>query len=295
MQPFLRNCAAPAKLNLFLHVIGQRKDGYHLLQTVFQLIDWHDFLHFTCRNDSEIRRVASNHSILEASDLTVRAAKLMQQAIFARKKVLPPGVDIDIEKNIPIGGGLGGGSSDAATTLMALNYLWEGGFTTEELMALGVKLGADIPFFLLGQNAYAEGIGEKLTPIITPDGWFVVIVPAVSVSTEAIFRSKALTRNTEPIRIASFSDCFRRMAHFGKNDLQPVASQLFPEIGEAINELERYGKAGMTGSGSCVFARFENETEAREVGSSLSRHWTFRIVRGLKRHPFNYLADNGNE
>ncbi len=295
MPEQLRNCPAPAKLNLFLHVIGQRQDGYHLLETVFQLIDFCDYLHFTSRNDQLIKRVKPNKQILEEDDLAIRAAKLLQKEILRRKGVLVHGVNIEIEKNIPLGGGLGGGSSDAATTLMVLNRLWNGGFKIKDLISLGAQLGADVPFFLIGQNAFAEGIGDRLTPVQTPDSWFVVIKPPVTVPTALIFRSNKLTRNTEPIKMTDFPGFCKKMNHFGRNDLQTVAMKLFPEIGEAVNELSQFGNARMTGSGACVFCRFSSETEARKVAAQLSSRWNTRAVKGLQNHPLKYLLDNMSE
>lgn len=291
----LRNCPAPAKLNLFLHVIGRRSDGYHLLESVFQLIDLCDFLHFTCRSDNQIKRLTPNKLIEESDDLAVCAAKLLQKKALEKKRKPVPGVDIEIEKNIPMGAGLGGGSSDAATTLIALNHLWDCRFDTDELISMGIQLGADVPFFLLGHNAFVEGIGEKLTPIETPDGWFVVIKPPVFVPTARIFRANELTRNTEPIKITDFPGFFKKVNHFGRNDLQAVAAGIFPEIGEAINELSHYGSARMTGSGACVFSYFIEETQAKKVAAQLSGKWETWVVKGIQNHPLNYLFDNRNE
>lgn len=294
-NPFLHHCPAPAKLNLFLHVIGQKPDGYHLLQSVFQLIDLCDYLHFDCRNDNRIRRLTPSEQVPEEDDLVIRAARLLQKAASERHVERPLGVDIGIEKNIPMGGGLGGGSSDAATTLLVLNRLWNCGFSREELMALGVQLGADVPFFVFGKNAYAEGIGEKLSPVKTPEGYFVVVKPPVSVPTVEIFRSKELTRNTEPIKISDFPGVYKNLPDFGKNDLQPVAIKLFPEITEALDELGRHGKTRMTGSGACIFARFTNETEAKEVAAHLSGKWKVWIAKGLQNHPLVGLFDTKSE
>ena len=293
-KPFLHNCPAPAKLNLFLHVTGQRSDGYHLLQSVFQLIDLCDILHFDCRDDSQIRRT-DNDQIPEEDDLAVRAAKLLQKAANHKNPGFSPGVDIRIEKNIPMGGGLGGGSSDAATTLLVLNRLWNCDFSREELMALSVQLGADVPFFIFGENAYAEGIGEKLSPVATPDGYYVVVKPSVSVPTVAIFRSKELTRNTEPIKIADFPGIYKNLPDFGKNDLQPVAIKLYPEIATALDALGRYGKARMTGSGACVFARFGNKAEAEKVAASLSGKWETWTAKSLQNHPLEALLSAKSE
>ena len=282
-----RDCPAPAKLNLFLHVVGRRPDGYHLLESVFQLIDFCDLLHFTCREDGQVERLTPVENVTESDDLTVRAALLLKDTVKDRKGLIVPGVDIEIEKRIPAGGGLGGGSSDAATTLLALNRLWECGFSTGELIGLGVKLGADVPFFLFQKNAFAEGIGEKLTPVQTPEGWFVVIKPPVSVSTGLIFQSSELTRDTEPITMKSYPNFSDPYIQAGRNDLQAAASQLFPEIQDALEDLGQYGNARMTGSGACVFARFDTENEAEGVAAKLSGRWETMIARSLQHHPFD--------
>lgn len=225
----LRNCSAPAKLNLFLHVVGQRTDGYHLLESVFQLIDRADLLHFAVRDDAKIVRTTELVGVPAETDLVVRAAKLLQSHTGSTL-----GADIAVEKVLPMGGGLGGGSSDAATTLMALNHLWKTQLSRQQLMQLGLQLGADVPFFLFGQNAFAQGIGEQLAPLTTPDCWYVVIEPGVSVPTQAIFSSKALTRNTPSITV---SDFLRDPVGLGRNDLQEVAVGLFPEIAQALRWL----------------------------------------------------------
>lgn len=283
-----RDCPAPAKLNLFLHVVGRRNDGYHLLESVFQLIDFCDTLHFTCRSDGAVRRLTDIDGVSEESDLTVRAAQRLKEAAWMKKGLRVPGVDIEIEKRIPSGGGLGGGSSDAATTLMALNGLWNCGFTQDELIDLGVRLGVDIPFFIFRQNAFAEGVGEKLMPVQTPDGWFVVVKPPVSVSTALIFQANELTRNTEPLKMKGYPNFCDSAIQAGQNDLQPVASALFPEIRNALDELGRYGNARMTGSGACVFARFDTEQQAMAVQSALSDRWDVMAIRSMQRHPFKY-------
>jgi len=242
----LHDCPAPAKLNLFLHVVGRRGDGYHLLQSVFQLISLCDMLHFDLREDEQILRVTEVEGVPQESDLIIRAARRLRQAAAARGRTVR-GVDIRIDKQIPMGGGLGGGSSDAATTLLALNQLWQLGMSRAELMSLGVSLGADVPFFLLGENAFVEGIGEQLTPVDTPQGWFVVIHPGVAVPTPAIFGAPELTRDTKAVRIADFS---ASPLGFGKNDLQAVAAHAFPAVAEALEWLSRHGEARMTGSGA---------------------------------------------
>ena len=280
----LHNCPAPAKLNLFLHIIGRRADGYHLLQTVFQLLDHGDLLHFDVRGDGLIRRVNDVPGVPEESDLVVRAARLLQSSLPGL-----PGADITVDKRLPMGGGLGGGSSDAATTLMALNHLWQAGKSRDELMALGLKLGADVPFFIFGSNAFAEGVGEQLTAVDGLDCWFVVLDPGVSLPTPAIFCSPELTRNTKPVRIADFSRALQNA--FGKNDLQAVAVRLFPEVAEAVSWLGNYGAARMTGSGACVFMPCTSESQADQVLQAASGRWKAWKAKGVKQHPLASLLD----
>lgn len=280
----LENCQAPAKLNLFLHVTGRRADGYHLLQSVFQLLDKGDLLHFSTRDDGLIRRTTEVPGIPEDTDLVVRAARLLQAVIPAGQPL--PGADIAIDKRLPMGGGLGGGSSDAATTLMALNHLWQTGLSREELMQLGLQLGADVPFFLCGGNAFAEGVGERLTPVATPPGWYVVIEPGVMVPTACIFGAPELTRNTKPVTIADFSN---EPSGFGKNDLQVVAVKLFPAIAEALSWLGNHGNARMTGSGACVFCYFEHEPEADAVLQAVPGQWKAWKAKALAQHPLANL------
>lgn len=278
----LRNCLAPAKLNLFLHVTGRRPDGYHLLQTVFQLLEVGDTLHFDVRADNELHRTTDIPGVPEQTDLIIRAANLLQTAARQRFPQRQFGADIAVEKRLPMGGGLGGGSSDAATTLMALNRLWQTGFTKQELMALGLQLGADVPFFIFGTNAFAEGVGEELQALDTPDTWYVVIEPGVSVPTAAIFSATDLTRDSKPVIISDFS---RATVGFGKNDLQAVASKLFPPIGEAVEWLAQFGVARMTGSGACVFCDVGMESKADEILGQLPERWTAWKAKSLIRHP----------
>ncbi|MGE5649573.1 4-(cytidine 5'-diphospho)-2-C-methyl-D-erythritol kinase [Noviherbaspirillum sp. UKPF54] len=287
MASTLNNCPAPAKLNLFLHVTGRRPDGYHLLQTVFQLLDHGDALHFERRDDGVIRRTTPIAGVPEESDLIVRAAQLLKSAVQDGAHL---GAEIAIDKRLPMGGGLGGGSSDAATTLIALNHLWQTGLDRAELMDLGLKLGADVPFFIFGNNAFAEGVGEALQQVTTPDCWYVVIEPGVFVPTAAIFSDSDLTRNTKPVRITDFS---KANTCFGKNDLQVVATKLFPPIAEAIEWLRQYGDARMTGSGACVFCPFEHEHQAdavlaamRETGRTDWKAWK---AKAIERHPLSHL------
>jgi 4-diphosphocytidyl-2-C-methyl-D-erythritol kinase len=275
------NWPAPAKLNLFLHVTGRRADGYHLLQTVFQLIDHGDTLRFALRADGAIRRSTPFPGVPEESDLCVRAARLLQTAASARGRRLA-GADIALDKRLPQGGGLGGGSSDAATTLIGLNHLWQTGFQRTELMALGLQLGADVPFFLCGGNAFAEGIGESLQVLPTPARWFVVIEPGVSIPTAAIFTATELTRDSKPVKISDFS---RSPESFWKNDLEAVAVQRFPVVAEAIQWLSAHGNARMTGSGACVFCPFEDEQQADRVLKQVPPRWKAWKAEGLQRHP----------
>jgi 4-diphosphocytidyl-2-C-methyl-D-erythritol kinase len=290
MASTLNDCAAPAKLNLFLHVTGRRADGYHLLQTVFQLLDHGDRLHITTRDDGVIRRTTEIPGVPEQTDLVVRAAHLLKSAVGHQPDAPGIGADIAIDKRLPMGGGLGGGSSDAATTLLVLNHLWQTGLTRSELMALGLQLGADVPFFLFGHNAFAEGVGEALAPVDTPNCWYVVIEPGVAAPTPAIFSDPELTRDTKPVRITDFS---KASIGFGKNDLQVVAARLFPEIAQAIKWLRQFGDARMTGSGACVFCAFAQEHQAdavlqaaRETGSA---DWKVWKARAIERHPLSRL------
>lgn len=282
----LENCPAPAKLNLFLHVTGRRPDGYHLLQSVFQLIDAADLLHFETRNDNQIRRITEVAGVPEETDLIVRAARLLQKAARDKGATTPCGATIAIDKRLPMGGGLGGGSSDAATTLMVLNHLWGTGFTQRELMALGLQLGADLPFFLFARNAFAEGVGESLVAVDTPMRWFVVLEPGVMVPTARIFSDPELTRNTKPVTITDFSEA---STSFGKNDLQAVATRLFPPIKHALEWLGMYGEVRMTGSGACVFCSLEREEQADELLRQVPAKWKAWKAKAMLVHPLAHL------
>jgi 4-diphosphocytidyl-2-C-methyl-D-erythritol kinase len=284
----LPNCPAPAKLNLFLHVTGRRPDGYHLLQSVFQLLDHGDLLHFGLRDDRAIRRTTDIEGVPEESDLIVRAAKLLQIQAETIKSKKTPGADIAVEKRLPMGGGLGGGSSDAATTLIALNHLWQTGFSRAELMQIGLRLGADVPFFIFGANAFVEGIGERLEQVQTPDCWYVVIEPGVSVPTAAIFGSPELTRNTKAVKITDFSAA---PYGFGRNDLQAVAAALFPEVADAVSWLSAFGNTRMTGSGACVFCAFEQESQADAVLETVPKRWKAWKAKAIERHPLSHLLE----
>lgn len=281
MTQQLLACPAPAKLNLFLHVTGRRADGYHLLQTAFQLIDRCDTLDFEVRNDAQIIRTNDIPGVPADTDLIVRAAKLLQE-----KTGCQLGANLTLHKILPMGGGLGGGSSDAATTLMALNHLWRTGLSKTELMSLGLQLGADVPFFIFGKNAFAEGVGEELQAIRTPERWFVVIEPGVQVPTPAIFSAKELTRDSKIVRIADFSS---NAEMFWKNDLQTVACAMFPEVDEAVRWLSQFGNAKMTGSGACVFCAFADESAADKVIAQMPERWTSWKAKALNRHPMDDL------
>ncbi|HJV28695.1 MAG TPA: 4-(cytidine 5'-diphospho)-2-C-methyl-D-erythritol kinase [Aromatoleum sp.] len=276
----LDNCPAPAKLNLFLHVVGRRADGYHLLQSAFRMLDWSDTLSFALREDGLVRRVTEVPGVPEEQDLVVRAARLLQQATGTRL-----GADITIDKVLPMGGGLGGGSSDAATALIALNRLWKTGFDREALAQLGLRLGADVPFFIFGHDAFVEGIGEKMQPIELPPAWYVVVAPPVTVPTAEIFSSRELTRNTEPVNIAVFA------ASATRNDLQAVACKLYPEVGAAIDWLAQFAPTRMTGSGACVFAEVGGEMEADEIVKSCPTSFRAWKAKSLTEHPLTSWID----
>lgn len=267
---------APAKLNLLLRVVGRRSDGYHLLQTVFQFIDLADRIAFFPRSDRRIRLKNPLPGIAETQDLTVRAARLLQE-----KKNVPTGVDIELEKILPIGGGLGGGSSDAAAALLVLNRIWKLGCSTQELMDLGLKLGADVPIFVYGHSAWAEGVGEVLEPIDPPESWYVVLVPECHVSTAKVFCSDKLTRDNAPVTIERFN------SGFTGNDCLPVVSVLYPPVKKALDQLSRFGDARLTGTGACVFLACENSGSASKIARELEDQYTVFVVKGCNRSPLH--------
>ena len=283
-------CPAPAKLNLFLHVVGRRPDGYHLLQTLFRFIDLHDTLNFTLRNDGAVRRINAVEGVTEELDLCVRAAQLLKSETGCAL-----GVDIAVEKHIPMGGGLGGGSSDAATALIALNRLWSLGLTRAHLMQLGLRLGADVPVFVFGENAFAEGVGEALQACPLQAAWYVVLFPPVQVPTAQIFAHPELTRDTVSITMRALSE--RQLRHASgeagrlreqlRNDLQPVACRLYPEIARHIAWLDNFGEAMMTGSGACVFAEFVSRSQAEAVMQQLPHDMRGIVAQGLAQHPLH--------
>ena len=249
---------APAKINRFLHVVGRRADGYHLLQTVFQFVDVADVLRFTPLADGEIRLATPLPGVPPDADLTVRAARLLQLATGCRQ-----GARIAIDKHLPMGGGLGGGSSDAATVLLALNHLWQTGLTRTELQALGLQLGADVPVFIHGRTTFAEGVGERFTDVQAPGQWVLIAVPNVSVPTAAIFGDAALRRDTPAITASEWHP------EFGGNDLEAVAAQRFPAVAQCLAALRCHGPARMSGSGASCFALFDNEATAHAAASRL--------------------------
>ena len=267
---------APAKLNLFLHVVGRRADGYHLLQSVFVLIDHADVLRFRVRRDGQVRRVNDVPGVAHDEDLVVRAARALQAASGCLL-----GADIEVDKRIPMGGGLGGGSSDAATVLLALDRLWGLGWGAARLRELGARLGADVPFFLFGRSAWVEGIGERLAPIDVPARWYVVLVPPVHVPTPEIFAAPELTRDAEPLKMEDFSARANALA----NVLEQVVLSRYPVVARHLEWLGRHGRARMTGSGACVFAEFDSREEARSVIDALPSTMKGFMARGLDRHP----------
>lgn len=260
---------APAKLNLMLHVLGRREDGYHELQTLFQFLDHGDELTFARREDGQIRLLSDLPGVDHESNLIVRAARLLQQLGDD-----VPGADITLVKRLPMGGGIGGGSSDAATTLLGLNRLWNLGLDLDRLAQLGLSLGADVPVFVRGHAAFAEGVGERLQPVELPEPWYLVAVPQVSVSTAEIFSDPELTRNTPPITVRSL------LAGGGHNDCQPVVEKRYPQVRNALSLLKKFVPARMTGTGACVFGSFPNEGEADKVRRQLPATLPSFVARG---------------
>ncbi len=265
---------APAKINLFLHITGRRADGYHELQTAFQFLNYSDELNFSARADARITRHANYENVAEEADIIVRAASLLRD--YSKVSF---GVDIHINKRLPMGGGLGGGSSNAATTLVALNCIFQLGLQQNELSALGLQLGADVPVFVGAQAAWAEGVGEELTPISVPEDWFLVVVPDSPVATADIFGAADLTRNSAAITIRDF------LEGAGHNDCENVVRQRYPEVREVLDWLGQKYETRMTGTGACVFARFSTEDKAGEAAKGLPRHWRHFVAQGLNRSP----------
>ena len=281
---------APAKLNLFLHVVGRRPDGFHELQTVFQFVDLADRVCIAPREDTRLRRIGSIPGVPEADDLVIRAARMLRAEAGIEK-----GADIAVEKRIPLGGGLGGGSSDAASTLVGLNWLWNLRMDTDRLAGLAAGLGADVPVFVRGLAAWAEGVGERLVPLALERPWYVLIVLPLAVSTAEVFRAPALTRNTPRIRMndllgggSGAPDSpvrIERLLAAARNDCEPVVREMHPRVGEAIDWLSRYSRARMTGTGATVFAPFGSRRRAVEVAGAVPAPWRGVVARGLNRSP----------
>jgi 4-diphosphocytidyl-2-C-methyl-D-erythritol kinase len=265
---------APAKLNLFLHVTGRRADGYHELQTLFQLIDLCDTVTIEMREDGQIERPVGPAGVAPEADLAVRAAQALKQATGARR-----GASIRIDKRIPLGAGLGGASSDAATTLLVLNELWDCRLPAPALVRLALPLGADVPVFIEGSSAWAEGIGERLTPVSLPERWYVIIWPNVSISTREVFQSPELTRNSPLITIRAFFESG------GRNDCEPVVRARSAEVAEALDWLARTGLAHMSGTGSCVFSALTTAAQAERLAAQVPDRWTSFVARGLNTSP----------
>jgi 4-diphosphocytidyl-2-C-methyl-D-erythritol kinase len=265
---------APAKLNLMLRIVGQRADGYHLLQTVFQFIDFCDWITFHAVDDERVSLQKTMPGVAEADDLTVRAANLLKAETGCES-----GVRIEVEKNLPMGGGLGGGSSDAATTLVVLNELWGLKLSMEKLMELGLSLGADVPVFVYGYSSWAEGVGEKLERISLHEQWVVVIKPECHVNTKEIFLAKNLTRNSKSITIGDF------IAGQHQNDCVEVVCQRYQPVKDALVVLSDFSEARLTGTGACVFAQFDSEDEAVNAYESLKNKWQVYLAKGLNESP----------
>jgi 4-diphosphocytidyl-2-C-methyl-D-erythritol kinase len=260
---------APAKLNLMLHITGRRADGYHELQTLFQFLDYGDELSFALRDDGEIRLQTEIPDVAHDSNLIVKAARALKE-----QSGCPLGADIWLKKVLPMGGGIGGGSSDAATTLLGLNHLWHLAWDEDRLAALGLRLGADVPVFVRGHAAFAEGIGEILTPVTPEEPWYLVLVPQVSVSTAEIFSDPLLTRDTPPIKVRPVPKGNSR------NDCLPVVTRRYPEVGNALNLLGKFTEAKLTGTGSCVFGAFPSKAEADKVSALLTETLTGFVAKG---------------
>lgn len=273
---------APAKINLFLHVTGRRDDGYHRLQTAFRFLDLADTLRFTPRNDRTIERSNDLPGVPASQDLVIKAAQLLQSTC-----AIEQGVSVTLNKQLPLGGGLGGGSSDAATTLMALNRLWDCHLDTHALQALGLRLGADVPVFIHGKSCFAEGIGEQFFDIQIPPAWYLLVAPAISVPTQEIFNAPELVRDTSAIR----PDEWR--PGFGHNDMEPVAALRYPPVAATLSLLRALGSARMSGSGACCFAEFDTESAALAAQKQLPAGTVSFVTQGVDRHPLLPITTNG--
>jgi len=266
--------SAPAKLNLFLHITGRREDGYHLLQSVFQFLNYADTINLVCRDDNQIKRLSDLAGVSAEDDLVVKAARLLKKYCNS-----PLGVDISVEKVLPMGGGLGGGSSNAASVLVGLNDLWGCGLNQQELMELGVQLGADVPVFIFAQSAWAEGVGERLKPIDLPKKWFLVLKPKINVSTAKVFANSQLRRDCATITIRDF------LAGQTDNVCEKPVREMYSEVDEAWRDLAKYGESKLTGTGACVFAAFDSQEQAEKAFSVLSEKWDGFVAKGMNQTP----------
>ena len=272
---------SPAKINLFLHILNRREDGYHNLQTLFQLLNYGDQLSFTANKDPEINIISHLDEVKPEDNLVYRAAKALQEATGCQW-----GCDIELDKKIPMGAGLGGGSSNAATTLVGLNYLWQCGLTADKLANIGCKLGADVPVFIHGMTAFAEGIGEHLTPVERQQNWYLIITPKINISTKEIFSHSELTRNAQAIKIRALSEVQYR------NDCQSVVETLYPQVTQAIDWLKPFGKPLMTGTGASVFCPFDSEEEANQVLKQVPNSWNSFVAQGINQSPLHKQLKN---
>ena len=275
---------APAKLNLMLHIVGRRADGYHLLETVFQFLDYADTLHFSARDDGEIILHSTIDGVAHDDNLIVRAARLLQTE--SQSKL---GADIWLDKKLPVGGGIGGGSSNAATTLVGLNHLWQTQLSLEKLAELGLSLGADVPVFVLGRAAFAQGIGEKLEPVDLAEPWYLVAVPPVSISTAKIFSDPCLTRDTPVTNMRTV------LKQSGHNDCQAVVEKHYPEVRNALILLNKFVEARLTGTGSCIFGGFPNEQQAAKVATQISESLPSFVAQGANISMLHRALQNLSE
>jgi len=284
---------APAKLNLFLQITGKRDDGYHNLQTVFQFLDLADRLRIVVRDDGKILRKTDNEGVKAEDDLVIKAARALKAATASEM-----GADIYLQKILPMGGGVGGGSSDAATTLVVLNYLWETGLDVSKLAEIGLSLGADVPIFIHGQASFAQGVGEQLEAVSPVESWYLVVQPDVHISTAEIFNDEQLTRDSSAIRICDLQIGTKNEAQvFDElgNVFEPVVAKQYPEVAEVIQHLKKYSNTRLTGSGACVFTAFDSKEEAEQVLNELPDHWTAFVARGLNRSPLQAMLDSVKE
>jgi 4-diphosphocytidyl-2-C-methyl-D-erythritol kinase len=279
----LSSFSAPAKVNVFLHITGRRDDGYHTLQSAFQLLDFCDTISLSPTKNGLIQRRTTIEGVPEHDDLCVRAALAIQQETGSAL-----GVEIEVEKRIPMGGGLGGGSSDAATTLLALNQLWNLNLSRQALMKIGLKLGADVPFFIFGQSAWAEGVGEILTPLTLPTQFYVVLTPQVHVSTAKIFAHSGLTKDTKPLKIADFSNGTN--SNLFRNDLEKLVCEEYSAVASALEWLNQHGQARMSGSGASVFLAVDSLAKANNIFEQKPFNMQGFVAKSLNRHPLYELA-----